>query len=255
MLILIKSSFLTKIQLHGCFSPVENFYNATELPSYADTHGFVLIYPATTHMSSCWDVQNPNSLTHGAGGDAGGIVSMVQYALKKYNGNPRKVFVLGSSSGAMMTNVLVGSYPNVFEAAAAYSGTAHACFAGAESATPLSPNQTCAQGLQHTPKEWSNFVHNSYKGYKGKRPRVQIYHGLADGLVVPQCAVEALKQWSDVLDVKWTRNVTGVPASQYTQLIYGDGKKLQGFFGEGVGHVAPVQEKLMLEFFGILCKT
>lgn len=203
-------------------------------------------------MSNCWDVHNPASLTHGAGGDAGGIISMVNYALDTYSGDASKVFVMGTSSGAMMTNVLVATYPEVFEAGAAYSGVPHACFAGAESATPLSRNQTCAQGLQHTPAEWENFVRNSYVGYDGKRPRLQIYHGLADRLVVSQCGAEALKQWSTVLNVEWTQNVTGVPEDGYTQVIYGDGTQLQGFFGEGVGHTAPVQEELMLEFFGLL---
>ncbi len=60
--------------------------------------------------SQCWDVQSPASLTHGAGGDAGGIVNMVKYTLDKYSGDASKVFVMGGSSGAMMTNVLAGSY-------------------------------------------------------------------------------------------------------------------------------------------------
>jgi hypothetical protein len=75
---------------------------------------------------------------------------------------------MGGSSGAMMTNGMAGSYPDIFEAGAAFSGTAHACFAGALSATPMSPNQTCAQGqIQHTAQEWGNFVRNSYPGYAG----------------------------------------------------------------------------------------
>ncbi|TPX17529.1 uncharacterized protein E0L32_003172 [Thyridium curvatum] len=240
------------VALHPCGGSATQWYAGTRLPSYADKNGFILIYPGTTHMSNCWDVQNKDSLTHGAGGDAGGIISMVNYTLEKYNGDPTKVYVMGSSSGAMMTNVLAGSYPDVFEAGAAFSGVAFACFAGAPSATPFSPNQTCAQGLQHTPEEWGNFVRNAYPGYTGKRPRMQIYHGLADGLVRPQCATEALKQWSNVLDVTLAKNVTGVPSAAYTQMIYGDGSKLQGFFGQGVGHTAPVQEERILRFFGIL---
>jgi len=203
-------------------------------------------------MSNCWDVHNTASLTHGAGGDAGGIVAMVNYTLQRYSGDSAKVYVMGSSSGGMMTNVLAGSYPEVFEAGAAYSGTAHACFFGAPGATPFSPNQTCAQGLQHTPQEWGNFVRNSYQGYSGRRPRMQIWHGLADTLVRPQCALEALKQWSNVLNVQSTRNVTGVPSQAYTQMIYGDGTQLVGYMGQGVGHTAPVNEDYMLRFFGLI---
>ena len=178
---------------------------------------------------------------------------MVYYTLFTYKGDANRVFVMGGSSGAMMTNVLAGSYPDVFEAGAAFSGTPHACSAGSPSATPMSPNQTCAQGqLNHTAAEWGDFVRNSYPGYRGRRPRMQIFHGLADGLVRPACAEQALIQWSNVLDVSWTKNVSGVPSAEYTQEIYGDGDKLQGFFGKGVGHIAPVNEPLMLKFFGLV---
>ena len=243
---------LIQTQMHGCMASASGFYAQTKLPSYADKYGFILIYPSTPNQNNCWDVQNPATLTHGGAGDAKGIISMINYTLDKYKGDAAKVFVLGSSSGAMMTNVMVATYPEVFEAGAAYSGVAHACFAGAAGATPMSPNQTCAQGLQHTPQEWAQFVRNSYPSYTGKRPRMQIWHGYADTLVRPQCAFEALKQWSAVLGLQNTKNNTGVPSSAYTQLVYGDGTQLMGFFGQGVGHVAPVNEEHMLKFFGIM---
>ena len=55
---------------------------------------------------------------------------MVNYTIDKYGADRARVYVMGFSSGGMMTNVLAGSYPEVFEAGAAYSGTAHACFLG-----------------------------------------------------------------------------------------------------------------------------
>lgn len=124
--------------------------------------------------------------------------------------------------------------------------------AGARSSTPLSLNQTCAQGLQKTPQEWGNLVRNAYPGYTGRRPRVQVTHGLADTVVNPQCGYEALEQWSNVLGVEFTRDVTGVPSSGWTQKVYGgDGTTLQGFFGQGVAHTPSVNEPQLLKFFGI----
>ncbi|CAJ2505532.1 Uu.00g129260.m01.CDS01 [Anthostomella pinea] len=241
------------VALHPCGVTGQQWFSATELPSYADSNGFILVYPATTHLSNCWDgLNNAASLTHGQGGDAKGIISEVNYTLSTYQGDASKVYVMGGSSGAMMTNVMAGSYPDVFEAGAAYSGVADACFAGTESATPASANQTCAQGLSHTPEEWGNFVRNSYPGYTGRRPRMMIVHGLADTLVYPAAAAEALKQWSNVLDVPWSKNVTGNPSAEYTQEVYGDGTQLQGFFGEGVGHIAPPNVPVMLKFFGLI---
>jgi acetylxylan esterase len=75
-------------------------------------------------------VHNTASLTHNGGGDALGIISMVNYTIDRYSADRSRVYVMGFSSGGMMTNVLAGSYPEVFEAGAAYSGTAHACFFG-----------------------------------------------------------------------------------------------------------------------------
>jgi len=240
------------VNLHPCGGNAQQWFSGTRMPSYADSNGFILIYPSTPNFSNCWDVHSPGSLTHGQGGDALGVVNMVKYTLDKYSGDASKVYVMGGSSGAMMTNVLAGSYPDVFEAGAAYSGTAHACFAGAPGATPMSPNQTCAQGLSHTPQEWANFVYNSYPGYTGRRTRMLIAHGNADTLVRPKCAQEAVKQWSEVLGVPFSKNNTGVPSSQYTQMIYGDGTKLMAIFGNGVGHIAPVNEQLTLKFFGLI---
>jgi acetylxylan esterase len=113
------------------------------LPASSESLGFIMIYPQTQKFSNCWDVNNAATLTHGAGGDSAGIISMVNYTLQKYNGNKSKVYVMG----AMMSNVMVGAYPEVFEAGAAYSGVAFACLAGSKDApTPMGANQTCAQG-------------------------------------------------------------------------------------------------------------
>jgi hypothetical protein len=81
---------------------------------------------------------------------------------------------------------------------------------------------------------------------------MQITHGLADGLVRPQCAEEALKQWSNVLGVEFSREVAGVPTGGWTQHVYGDGTKLQGFFGAGVGHAPSVNEQQLLQWFGLI---
>ena len=241
------------LQLHGCGGAATSWFQGNaDLTGYADQLGFVTIYPGTPNQQNCWDVHSEDTLTHGQGGDALGIVNMVNYALSEHGGDPARVYVMGSSSGAMMTNCLAGTYPDVFEAAAAYSGTAHACSAGAGGSTPMFANQTCAQGLEHTPEEWAGLVHNSFPDYEGARPRMQIWHGNADGLVVPKCASEAVKQWSAVHGVELTQEVPGVPSGEYTQSIYGDGTQLEAYFGDGVGHTAPVNAELTLRFFGLL---
>ncbi len=117
-------------QLHGCGSNAQQWFSQTKLSTYADSNGFILVYPSTPNQSNCWDVQNAASLTHGQGGDALGIISMVNYAVEKYSADKSRIYIMGFSSGGMMTNLMAGSYPEVFEAVAAYSGVAFGCFQG-----------------------------------------------------------------------------------------------------------------------------
>lgn len=116
------------------------------------------------------------SLTHNGGGDSLTIVNMVKYAIANYGGDVNRVFATGSSSGAMMTNVLAGAYPDVFKAGSVYSGVPDGCFyvagAVAGQATPGWNNQ-CAQGtLTKTAQAWGDQVRSYYPGYTGARPKM-----------------------------------------------------------------------------------
>ncbi|KAF2727891.1 alpha/beta-hydrolase [Polyplosphaeria fusca] len=245
------------VGLHPCGGTATQWFSGSGLQKYADQLGFIGIFAGTTKYSNCWDVQNAATLTHNGGGDALGVVSMVNYTLAQYKGDATKVFVTGGSSGAMMTNQLAGSYPDVFAGGAAYSGVGFACFAGSKSdPTPFGANQTCAQGqVSHTAAEWGQFIKNAYPGYTGKYPKMQIVHGLADSLVRPAAAYQALQGWGSVMGLTNTKNNTGasVPeGSAYTEVVYGDGTQLVGYFGQGVGHIAPPNPPVMLKFFGLM---
>ena len=63
------------------------------------------------------------------GGDPAGMVSMAAYVEQHYNGRFDAGHAAGYSSGGMMTNVLLGSYPDIFKAGTAFAGVAFGCFA------------------------------------------------------------------------------------------------------------------------------
>ena len=60
-----------------------------------------------------------------------------------------------------------------------------------------------------------------------------------------------MKEWSNVLGVSFTKNVTNNPQSGYTQMVYGDGTTLVGYSAQGVGHTVPIHETMDLAWFGI----
>jgi hypothetical protein len=75
---------------------------------------------------------------------------MVRYAIKNYGVSSDLVFMTGTSSGAMMTNVLAGAYPDLFKGGAAFAGVPYGCFAGSGMW-----NSQCATGtLSKTAQQW-----------------------------------------------------------------------------------------------------
>jgi acetylxylan esterase len=147
----------------------------------ADQNGFIMVVP---QRPDCWDANSTQSLTHDGGGDSQGIAEMVKYAITNYQADSNRVYVTGTSCGAMMTEVMLAVYPDLFKAGAAFSGQA---VGGAW--TPVT----------HTPQQWGNIVRAAYPGYSGPRPRVQLWHGMADGIINFSNQPEAIMQWGNVL--------------------------------------------------------
>ncbi|KAK8010143.1 carbohydrate-binding module family 1 protein [Apiospora arundinis] len=241
------------VAMHPCGGSAQQYYNENKFGrELADKLGFIAIYPGTTKDFNCWDAATTASLTHNGGSDSQGIVNMVKYAIDKYGADPSKVYMTGSSSGAIMTNVLAGAYPDVFAAGAAFSGMPYGCLAGSPGSSPISSDPACANGQKiKSAAEWAAQVKAAYPGYTGKYPRMQLWHGTADFVIQYQDLVEEVKQWSAVHGVSFTRNVTNSPTNGYTQMIYGDGTEVVAYSGAGVGHYVPTNEQVVLDWFGI----
>jgi len=166
------------VAIHYCTGTAQKYFSGSNYASLADTHGFIVIYPNSPSSGGCWDVASTTSLTHGKGGDSETIVNMVDYAVKNYGGDADRVYATGSSSGAMMTNVLAGAYPDVFKAGSVYSGVPDGCFyvsgATAGMATPGWSN-SCANGQNvKTAQAWGDLVRSYYPGYNGTYPKMQM---------------------------------------------------------------------------------
>ena len=208
------------VALHACHGNATGIVN--DWASYATQYGFIIIYPDNPAASDlCFDVHSTATLTHNGGGDAQGIVSMVKYAVKTYNADSNRVYASGYSSGGMMTNVLLGSYPDVFKAGAAFAGVPFGCFAG--QADALGWSTQCATGkVTKTAAEWGDLVRAAYPGYTGPRPTMQLWHGTLDQTLNYVNFGEEIKQWTNVLGVSQTPTTTeaNTPQSGFTRTRY-----------------------------------
>ncbi|ORY07660.1 putative Acetylxylan esterase A [Clohesyomyces aquaticus] len=247
------------VAVHHCQGSAQGYSGETKYQPLADKYGAIIIYPNSKSGGGCFDVASQASLTHNGGGDSQTIANMVKYAVTNYGGDAERVFVTGSSSGAMMTQVLAGAYPDVFKAASAYSGVPAGCFAVSGSTATQDPpgwNNNCANGqVTKTAAQWGDLVRGYYPSYAGNRTRMLIWHGTADNTLKYPNYQESLKEWSNVLDLTTSANTANTPQSGYTMTIYGSGTattaQLVGYSGQGVGHTVPVHESMDFAFFGI----
>lgn len=169
-------------------------------------------YPNSVVSGGCWDVASTATLTHNGGGDSLSIRNMVAYTISNYNADASRVYVTGVSSGAMMTNVLLGAYPDVFKAGASFAGVPFGCFAG-----PSAWNSQCSSGqTTKTPAQWGDLVRNAYPGYTGVRPRMQLWHGTNDETLNFHNFDEAIKQWTNVHGLSQTPSSTENNALGYS---------------------------------------
>ncbi|MEU8257178.1 PHB depolymerase family esterase [Micromonospora inaquosa] len=240
------------LAMHYCTGTGPAFHSGTQYASLADRYGFIVIYPSATRSSKCWDVYSPQALRRGGGSDPVGLMSMVDYVRQRYAADPARIFATGTSSGAMMTNVMLGVYPDVFAAGASFAGVPFACFATGGTSEW---NSQCANGqLIRTAQQWGDLVREAYPGYTGQRPRMQIWHGTNDETLRYPNFGEQVKQWTNVHRLSQTATYTDSPQSGYTRTRYGSSGTMapvEAISMQGVTHNLPVDAAQVIRFFGL----
>ncbi|MEU7908067.1 PHB depolymerase family esterase [Actinoplanes sp. NPDC049118] len=246
------------VAVHYCTGSGPAFHSGTQFASLADRYGYIVVYPSATRSGNCFDVSSPGALRHDGNSDPVGIVSMVRYVQNRYRTDPARTFVTGASSGAMMTNVLLGDYPDVFRAGSAFMGVPFGCFATTDGS---GWNSACANGqVTKTPQAWGDLVRAAYPGYSGARPRMQLWHGTEDATLRYPNFAEEIKQWTNVLGVSQTPVLTDSPQSGWTRTRYGSSgtaAPVEAISAAGVGHSLPTSgmAERAIAFFGLDAPT
>jgi poly(hydroxyalkanoate) depolymerase family esterase len=197
------------VLVHYCSGNAAGIFGEAQsggIVTQADQKKILLVVPQTSR--NCWDVATTASLTHGMASETKAIVDQVKYAITKHNANANRVYVMGASSGAMVTQALLAVYPDVFKAGAEFAGVPAGCWSASDPDGQWST--PCANGqVLHTPQEWGDMARAMYPGYTGFRPRIQLWHGSADSIINYANYGEAVDQWTNVLGLPATPNTTG----------------------------------------------
>ncbi|MDX3376099.1 PHB depolymerase family esterase [Streptomyces sp. ME02-6991-2A] len=183
------------VALHGCTQSAQLYADNSGLNTFADRHGFLVVYAETTtanNANKCFNWFQPGDTRRGQG-EAASIRQMVAHATTAYGTDPAKAHVTGLSAGGAMTSVMLAAYPEVFAAGAVVAGIPYGCGVDVVSAfSCMSP------GADRTPAAWAQAVRDAHPGFAGPWPRVAIWHGDNDATVAPRNADELRDQWTAV---------------------------------------------------------
>jgi acetylxylan esterase len=243
---------------HHCQGNGQGTYNEmSSLVSIANSNGFIIIFPEATGQN-CWDAGSMRSLTHNGSGDTGALVQMVKYTLSKYSGDANRVYSVGTSSGGIMTEALLGVYPDVFMAGVSVMGVPCGCWAEGYSDVTGTSGQwsgPCAGGnVTKTAQQWGDLVRSFFPRYTGHRPRLQHWHGTTDTTINYKNMAEDIKQWTNVLDLAASPTGMDTPKSGTTRQFWKNAcgyTVYEAFSLAGVGHTVPFDGNAVAAYFGL----
>lgn len=189
------------VLLHGCGQTAAAFAHASGWAALADRLGFALLLPeqveANNH-SRCFRWFQADDTVRGRG-EGASIATMTRWAIQRFDAAPDQVFVAGLSAGGAMAAALLAAYPDLFRAGAVVAGM------------PVGSAQGAVQALMRmahaAPALSTDPLGNQARllapdGYAGPWPRLSVWHGLADDVVVPGNG--------DILAAQW-RALHGLP--------------------------------------------
>ncbi|MGW4180481.1 extracellular catalytic domain type 1 short-chain-length polyhydroxyalkanoate depolymerase [Streptomyces rubiginosohelvolus] len=229
------------VALHGCTQSAQVYSDNAGLNTFADRHGFLVVYAETTtanNANKCFNWFQPGDTRRGQG-EAASIRQMVAHAVTAYGADTGRVQVTGLSAGGAMTSVMLAAYPDVFAAGAVVAGIPYGCGTDVVSAFGcMSP------GVDRTPAAWAQAVRNAHPGFAGPWPRVAIWHGDNDATVAPRNADELRDQWTAVHGLGQTPDRTstiGPDSTRRSEYLAADGRSVVEVDRvPGIGHGTPV---------------
>ncbi len=250
------------VYCHHCQGSASSSHTSMgSLEKIADSNGFIIIYPEATG-ENCWDAGSKRSLSHGGGGDTGAVAQMVKYIVSKYNADAGRVYVSGDSAGGIMTEALVGVYPDVFMAGVSIMGVPCGCWGQKDYNDVTGTGNTaqwcgsCAGGsVSMTGKEWGDLVRSYFPSYTGHRPRLQHWHGASDSTLNFKNVAEDIKEWTNLLGLSETPTTTeqNTPKSGTTHQLWKNScfTVYETFVLANTGHAVSLDGPTLAKYFGI----
>lgn len=227
------------VALHGCTQSAAAYDNETGWTRWADQWGFALLLPqqrSANNANSCFNWFQSADFSRGQG-EALSVKQMTDRMAADHGTDRSRVYVTGLSAGGAMTAVMAASYPDVFAGAAVVAGVPFDC-----ARTVAAAFGCMSPGSDLGARQWGDKVRAAYPLYTGPYPVMAVWHGTADGTVVPMNMNELVEQWADVHGTDTVADVSDTVQGHPHKVYRGSGGRavVESYSLTGMGHGQPV---------------
>ncbi len=182
------------IAIHGCAMTGFGWNSmkaTTQFNRLADREGFIVVYPTQRLLRSagnCWGSSDPRE-QHRGSGEPALLAGVAQQVVADYAADPRRVHVVGASSGAGTAVVLAATYPDLFATATSVAGGEY----GLNQVRPDDPGAT--------PPEYTARQAWAQMGERARHVPMLVIQGAQDEVVPPPVADRLVSHWTAVNDL------------------------------------------------------
>jgi len=210
------------VLLHGCRQTPEEIAAGTRITAFADEHDWVVLLPRQARDANSWGCWNWFDHRTAAGkGEAAIVAAQVRAARRIYGAHPRRMFVVGMSSGGCLAAVLGLHFTKLFAAVGVHSGVA----CGAAS-SPVNAFKVLSSGADADIDAIALQARDQVSG--ARTLPLCVIQGEADNVVAPRNAVELVRQYlvfNGVPPAAWAPD-TLPPADSRLETSLGDGRTM-----------------------------
>jgi len=228
------------VLLHGCGQDAVSFARDTGWAALAYRLGITLVLPEQAEENNsgrCFHWFRPGDTARGRG-EAASIAAMTNAAIHQAGAAPERVFVAGLSAGGAMAAALLAAYPDLFSAGAVVAGLpVGAAVNSFQALLRMSHPGPAADAATLA----ALVARSAPAGFAGPWPRLSIWHGTADSVVVPDNAAQLAAQWRALHQAPLTPlSDNQVRGAHYTAWGWGGRIVVERWFLHGRDHGYPV---------------
>jgi len=178
------------VLLHGCRQTPEEIAAGTRITALADERDWLILLPRQARNANSWGCWNWFDQRTAAGkGEAAIIAAQVRAVRRIYGAHPRRMFVIGMSSGGCLATILGLHFAKLFAAVGVHSGVA--CGAAASAVTAL---KVLTAGAEADIDAIALRAREQTSERALPLP-LCVIHGARDNVVAPRNAVEVVHQY------------------------------------------------------------